>query len=257
MTVVIALSVSAVAVMLGMWQYERHEVKRDARAAYDVAQELSPVPLADVVPAGASELPADAEWRSVIVEGIFAQDSSTVLRGRPVDSTPALQYLAWLDQTDGDSVLVSTGWVPQPESQSAFAQPSYPTGHVTVTGIVRAWEDDDGKSAEDSVSRISAEQLSPAPSQPMPGYIMIREVCDAEGCSDTVAGEPVPLPELSLGPHLSYAWQWWIFAVLVPAGAFLLLRRDAREGTATATPTAVPRKKRRHTLSDEEIEDAL
>ena len=39
---------------------------------------------------------------------------------------------------------------------------------------------------------------------------------------------PVPLPELSEGPHLSYAIQWFGFAAVAIAGGLILLRRDRR-----------------------------
>lgn len=282
----IALCVSAVAIVLGMWQYDRYEVRLEARDDYRAALSEPTADLNDVIPADAQHLPPGAEWRTVTVSGVFEQDTTTVLRGRPVDSTPAWQYLAWLDTDDGRSVLVSVGWIPQPGPNEDPAMPQYSDEVVTVTGVVRAWEDDDGKQAADSVSRITPAQL-PTPAEPaVPGYLMLREHCDSEGCHDAVVGEPVPLPELTLGSHLSYAWQWWVFAALAPTGANLLLRRDAnelaraRESYEPATgadreqteppsehefkPAAAPksprvsaRRKKRREPTDEEIEDAL
>ncbi len=39
---------------------------------------------------------------------------------------------------------------------------------------------------------------------------------------------PVPPPELSEGPHLSYAMQWFIFAAAVVVGWVLAVRRSIR-----------------------------
>ncbi|WP_061961999.1 SURF1 family protein [Demequina flava] len=278
LTLGIALSVSAVAIVLGMWQYGRYEVRVEARDAYRVAVEEPAAPLNDVVPADAEDLPADAEWRTVTVTGVFEPDTTTVLRGRPIDSTAAWQYLAWLDTEDGRSVLVSVGWVPQPGPNEDPEAPEYTNGTATVTGVIRAWEEDDGKEATDSVSRITPAQVPQPHGDVSPGYLMIREYCDADQCTATVVGDEVPLPELTLGSHLSYAWQWWVFAALAPTGAVLLLRRDANEiaaaarvstpgaaepapGQASAAtarkPASARRKKRRSGPSDEEIEDAL
>jgi cytochrome oxidase assembly protein ShyY1 len=44
---------------------------------------------------------------------------------------------------------------------------------------------------------------------------------------------PVPLPDLSEGPHLSYAIQWFCFAAVAVAGAAILVRRER-------PPTAAP-----------------
>ncbi|WP_144268206.1 SURF1 family protein [Demequina sp. NBRC 110055] len=262
LTMLIALAVSAVAIMLGFWQLHRHQDKAAAVAAHDAAEGAPVAPLDEVIPAGSSTLPDDAEWRSGTVTGTFERETSTYLRGRPVDSTAAWQFLAWLDTDDGRSVLVQTGWIPQPGEAEDPQMPEYPDSPVTVTGIVRAWEEDDGKEATDSVTRITPAQLASPAGEEVPGYLMIREYCDAGACSPTVVGAQVPLPDVSTGPHLSYAVQWWIFAALAPIGAVLLLRRDAQmEGDApqpaTASAVREPRRARRAKLSDEEIEDAL
>jgi hypothetical protein len=65
---------------------------------------------------------------------------------------------------------------------------------------------------------------------------------------------------------LSYAYQWWLLALLAPFAAVYLLRRDARlerEAQAEAQgerATAAPARERRDSRkqpTDEEIEDAL
>lgn len=262
LTMLVALAVSAAAIWLGFWQLHRHQFKADAVAAYDAAAEAPVADLSEVIPAGSTALPDDAEWRTVTVTGTFEQDTTTILRGRPIDSTAAWQFLAWLDTDDGRSVLVSAGWAEQPGPNEDPELPTYPEGEVTVTGIVRAWEEDDGKEATSSVTRITPSQLYEPAGEVVPGYLMIREICDAGACADTVAGAQVPLPDISTGPHLSYAVQWWIFAALAPIGAVLLLRRDTEmEGDETEPAEAraprEPRRRRRAELSDEEIEDAL
>ncbi len=265
----VCLAVSAVAVMLGFWQHGRHVERADARAAFDAAVQEAPASVAQVVPAGADELPDGAEWRTVTAMGTFAPDSLVVLRSRPVDGTPAWQYLAWLDTDDGRSLQVSLGWIPRPGPNEDPAVPTLDSATpVTVTGVLRAWEPDDGKEpTARSVTRIAPEQLPEPAHEPVPGYVMLRELCEAGTCSPAAVGEPVPLPALTLGPHLAYAWQWWLFAAMAPVGGVLLLRRDARlhaEGDGGAEPArasaAVKSKQtkpRRRRLSDEEIEDAL
>ncbi|WP_161794262.1 SURF1 family protein [Demequina sediminicola] len=290
-TLGVAVAISAVAIVLGDWQHGRHEAKTDARDAYAAAQEEPVAPLEVVVPPGSTDLPESAQWRTVTVTGVFDSETATVLRGRPIDSTPAWQYLAWLDTDSGESVLVSVGWIPQPGPNEDPVAVPYSDQVVTVTGVVREWEEDDGKSADDSVSRITPAQLDEPHHPAVPGYLMMREYCDDSGCRNTLVGQEVPLPELSVGPHLSYAWQWWVFAALAPLGAVLLLRRDSREqalidrrddasgtgpahppndladDTPASTPSPAPtsavshtkksRRQRRRGPSDEEIEDAL
>ncbi|GIG54426.1 SURF1 family protein [Demequina activiva] len=254
-TMAVCLAVSAVATLLGLWQYGRHVERADARAAYGSAVESPVADLGAVVPAEASTLPPGAQWRTVTATGSFDPAPPTVLRGRPVDGTAAWQYLAWFDTVDGQSLMVNLGWVPQPggtEDASAFDLPSDPGVQITV--VLRDWEEDDGKTTAGSITRITPAQLPAPTGDPVPGYGMLRELCADDSCVPTPIGEPVPLPELTLGPHLSYAWQWWLFAVMAPVGGVLLLRRDARMDRAA--PAARPPQRRRR-LTDEEIEDAL
>ena len=49
---------------------------------------------------------------------------------------------------------------------------------------------------------------------------------------DTSPAEPLrgyPDPERTLGSHLSYAFQWWFFALAAPVGVAILARREATE----------------------------
>ncbi|MFW2514094.1 SURF1 family protein [Demequina sp. SO4-13] len=300
LTMAIALAVSAVAVLLGMWQYGRHVERADAVADFEASAHLDPVPVGEVVPADATmlaesaaspdgaALPDGAQWRMVTATGTFDAESLTVLRTRPVNSIPAWQYLAWLDTDDGQSFLVDLGWIRQPQSTEDPAVPALDADErVTVTAVLREWEPDDGKGAGDSITRITPEQLPEPAGDPIPGYGMLREICGDEGCAETPVGEPVPLPNLSVGPHLSYAWQWWLFAAMAPVGGVLLLRRDRQvAGAHPAVGEAAPgppahhdtgpddtghdetgqpeparasagRRRRRKAPSDEEIEDAL
>ncbi|MFD2122554.1 SURF1 family protein, partial [Streptomyces cirratus] len=42
--------------------------------------------------------------------------------------------------------------------------------------------------------------------------------------------EPVAEPDHdSIGPHMAYAVQWWLFAAAVPVGWLILVRREKRD----------------------------
>lgn len=42
----------------------------------------------------------------------------------------------------------------------------------------------------------------------------------------------------SIGPHMAYAVQWWLFAAGVPVGWFILVRRERRDRSAAAASPA-------------------
>ena len=58
----------------------------------------------------------------------------------------------------------------------------------------------------------------------IPGYISLR----AQDPAQIDLPIPVPLPELSEGPHLGYALQWFAFSLLTIIVYPLLLRRYAK-----------------------------
>jgi cytochrome oxidase assembly protein ShyY1 len=49
---------------------------------------------------------------------------------------------------------------------------------------------------------------------------------------------PVPPPELSNGPHLSYMGQWWFFSACVAVGWVVAVRRSIRTRRVSAATAA-------------------
>nr|WP_255633432.1 SURF1 family protein [Demequina sp. TTPB684] len=243
----------ALGLVAGAWQWGRYDARADAAAAQEAAEGKPVAELEELVSVDTGG-PEDAQWRTATVTGLLDPDSVVELRGRTVNRTASLQYLAWMRTEAGRAVLVNLGWQPR---TAAATDPSLPAGEVTVTGVVRSFEADNGKPG----TRINPAQM-PSVDQPVvPAYVMATSVCTASDCVEEL--EPVPIPSLSLGPHLSYALQWWLLtAVAAPLGVWLT-RRDAlheREraqegGDDAATPRRKRSPKRRPT--DEEIEDAL
>ncbi|WP_062518128.1 SURF1 family protein [Demequina gelatinilytica] len=262
--VLVALVMSAVAVRAGFWQHGRHVQRATAIERYEANTSAEPVPLADAVAPG--EAVGDAEWTLVEVEGEFEAGSTTLLRNRPVDRERTWHVLAWFDTDDGRSLMVDAGWVPIPDSgDPADAVPALPEGPVTITAVLRAAEPDDGR-RDEGATRITPLQMPDPGAEAIDGYGMVRSICDGESCVAAL-GSPVPLPSLSLGPHLAYTWQWFGFALIAPIGGALLARRDwqltgeagddAPEPARASSPPKAPRRRRERGPSDEEIEDAL
>ncbi|WP_062202500.1 SURF1 family protein [Demequina salsinemoris] len=258
LTALIVLVMSALCVVAGRWQYGRYVTKADAIEAYDAAQAHDVADVEEVAGSG-DELADGAEWRAVTVTGVIDPDSVVALRNRPVDSTAAYQYLAWMSLDDGTAVLVNLGWAPVPsedETEAALAD-ALPQGEVTLTGTLRRFEEDDGKRDAGATRIVPAQVDDPGTDSIVPGYVIASDGC-AGLCGDDGPLDEVPLPTLSLGPHLSYAWQWWAFSLLVPVGAWLLTKRDLelKRDPSGARPAPAKPRRRRHP-SDEEIEDAL
>ncbi len=261
LTAVLVLAFMAVGLIAGKWQWGRYETRSDALAAQDRAAGLPTVPLASVLTTD-DVLPGDATWRTVTQVGVIDPIDIVQLRGRSIDSAATIQYLAWIHDAEGRTVLLNLGWTPRAEP----VEPTIPTGTVTVTGIVRAFEDDNGKPG----TRINPVQMGSFDGEGFNAYLMVDTACGNAGCLSGI--EPVPVPQLSTGPHLSYAMQWWLLLVAAaPIGVWLTVRDARLERERLAVEGGLPAQDHKHDApkparrasskrelpSDEDIEDAL
>jgi cytochrome oxidase assembly protein ShyY1 len=250
--VALSLVVSAVAISLGQWQWHRHQNRSAEIAAFEAGQSAAPAPLAEILPDAAVALPDEARWRTATVSGRFDVESLTWLRNRPVDGDPASHALAWFVTDAGEALLVDAGWV---EAQSS-SKPGLPADAMMLTVTLRPTEPDDGKRGE-GATRITPEQMPPAPAPALPGYGVMAEACQ-DPCGALPALAVTPLPTLGLGAHLAYTVQWYMLALAAPIVAIIWSRRELRGENAAQASVATTRPKRRAGVpTDEEIEDAL
>jgi cytochrome oxidase assembly protein ShyY1 len=222
---------------LSQWQWDRH-VQRDAtNAAIRSALAAPPVLLTEVLPApdasGAVAPTAATEWRRVTVSGRYDSGRALLVRYRSLDSNPGFEVLAPLVTPTG-TVWIDRGWIPAPAGASAEpAAPPLPTGPVEVSGYLRASEPAAGTldPASGSVRTITLPGLNDWLGRPAyPMYV------SATGESPEPTGLPkrLPMAELSGGPHVSYAVQWVLFALLALGGLVKFLGDDLNEIRAAA-----------------------
>jgi surfeit locus 1 family protein len=235
----------------GFWQLSRLDERRAANAAVLAAQDLPTAPLAEVLPAGVASTDdevAAARFRTVTVTGTYRPEDEVLIRNRSYEGAPGYWVLTPLVQADGTAVAVNRGWVPfavQPEGPwDRFAPP---TGTVTVTGLVREPQvrstggivsspQDPGEGRLRTLSRVDVGRLAQQVTSPLiPAYVDLRV---QEPAQPDQTPTPVPAPELSEGPHLGYAGQWFIFATLTTVVYVLMLRRVARNRAAPDTVEA-------------------
>lgn len=253
LTATVVLAAMALGLVAGQWQWGRYETRSQAVKAQAAAEGKPVADLEEMIDPDAQG-PGDADWRTATVTGMLDSNSVMELRGRSVENTASLQYLAWVHTPSGRTVMVNLGWQPR----STATDPVLPHEQVTVTGVVRAFEADNGRPG----TRITPLQMNGIDGEVIPAYLMATSTCGDSGCLEGL--EPVPMPNLSLGPHLSYALQWWLLTVVAAPLGIWITRRDAlheRERDAADAGSPSPRtsatapKKTR--LTDEEIEDAL
>lgn len=218
----VAVACAAVFVRLGVWQVDRLHQRRARNAAVAALRALPPVAL----DAGAARADSLA-GRRVVAHGTYDYAAERLWTGRSYDGTPGVAVLTPLRLSDGAAVFVDRGWVPSPDGVHIDRAGVREADTATVTGLAfrapRARGDVDPARLRDSVS------------YPLLPYVV--QVTAPGPAAERVAGRPPyrwPVTPLDDGPHLSYAIQWFSFAVITLVGTAVLLRKTAAEG---ARPT--------------------
>jgi cytochrome oxidase assembly protein ShyY1 len=226
------LAVVLVVVManLSMWQFNRLNERRDFNAEVRGRASLQPVPLADLLMTS----PEDGEWRPVVAKGTFRAQDEVIVLNRSQDNTAGVDALTPFDFTVDEksyAVLVDRGFVPMTADI-----PPPPSGEVEFLGRVRKSQErrlggltDPATGVLREVQRVNVERLAgqvaiSAEQTVLPFYVDFLE-------SPAVTGNlpaRVANPDLSEGPHLSYAIQWIIFAICAVVAWFILVRRALR-----------------------------
>lgn len=237
---------------LGWWQYHRHEAKAERNARLDAHYRADPVPVATVLtPAG---LPLADEWTRVAVTGEYV-GGPVYARNRINEGQAGLEVLwALRPDTGGPDVVVDRGWV-APSRQGASTLPpvaAAPTGPVEVTGWVRRGEASREKSMPpDQVANLNVREAAAALGSPsvLPGYVLLQSERLPDGSSPE-RPQPLGPPDRSLGPHLAYAYQWWMTTVL----GFVLVWFGVRRELRAEDPVRYPPKQKKTRIWDEEDE---
>lgn len=241
----VGLLLMPVMVRLGIWQMHRHEAENASDARIHTALAAAPVPL-ERLDAPRRRLPASLDFRTVTATGTYDQAAEVVVRHRTSadDSSIGYYVVTPLVLSDGTAVLVNRGWVASQFDGVSFPKvPAAPKGVVRVTGRLRLDETTANTSIEDKhglpprqVMLINSEEIAPETGRSLQGgYLELTSTSPKPP-----AGQPQLVPPPNPGqtdggydpPHLAYAWQWWLFVLMVPVGWVILVRREHRDQVA-------------------------
>lgn len=239
--VLVALAVATTCTLLGRWQWNKH-VARDAVLATQSANWTAPpVAITSLVATPATAPVAADEWRSVRLTGHYLADSAVLLRNRPVNGQPAYQVLVPFQADGGDVLVVDRGWVPVGnDAQRGEDVPAPPVGTVDLVARLRLPEPDSTRSAPPGqVQNFAPTQVLAAGHVPTgtPAYRWYASVVSEQ------PGPATPLdvletPSTDPGPYLSYAIQWWVFALGALAAFGWMARREIVDDLAGGAPAA-------------------
>ncbi|MEU4211940.1 SURF1 family protein [Streptomyces sp. NPDC026206] len=240
-TTLVGLALIPVMIKLGFWQLHRHEhrVARNDQIARSLS--AAPVPVTELTSPG-HVVTRDDIWRTVTASGTYDRQGEVVARMRTdSDGNQGYFVLTPLVMTDGRAVLVNRGWVPADGDLTRFPEvPPAPAGSVTVTGRLKADETTASGIKNTAglpprqVMLINSEQRAAALHRPLLGGYLELTAPAGKDQPKTVSAPD----HSSIGPHMAYAVQWWLFAAFVPVGWFILVRRERRDRAAAAAAGA-------------------
>lgn len=244
----LTVAFAVVASLFGMWQWDRRGQAVAAIEMVDSNYDRAPVPLTSVL--GSESLNADTlEWIPVSLSGRYIPEEQVLVRTRPRSGSVGFEVLIPF-VTEDFSVIVNRGWVSTGESQDFPDEvPQAPAGVVELVARIKPTEPLlRGRGApEGQIASIHLASLQELTS------VDIREdfflTLGEENPQPARSPLPTVRPELDEGPHLSYTFQWYLFAVMAFGGLWYMLRQEARVHRGED----VSRKSSR----DDEEEDAL
>lgn len=223
-------------VLLGFWQLSRYHQRVDHNTV--VASRSAP-PALDL-PIALGSLPVDQlDYQLVTGRGRYVTDDVVRVANRSQGGVAGEYLVSVFQLDDGREILVNRGFVPLDQDVPVLPAP---TGDTTVEGWLRSSVTRERFGAADTGQGTVVPRLDVAAIQQRLGDgetvepVWLQLAPNGPRAAEATFPDPVPLPELTKGPHLSYMGQWWIFATLGLAFYLALLRRTARRGAAPLAP---------------------
>jgi surfeit locus 1 family protein len=239
-----ALAIFATFVVLGFWQLDRLQQRRESNAVALAVLDQNPTTLT-----GQEPDPAALAGRKVRVTGSFLNEDSVVLRSQKSDSgVDGVHLLTPLRIAGSDAaVIVDRGWLPSAQRGQALVAYAVER-EVTLEGIARA-------------PQIRPDAPLAPRDLPLPGATRIEawvrvDVAGLQAQIDAPllplyveqlpapGGSALPRPSdprtLDEGPHLSYALQWFAFAAMLAVVYAALMRQELQQRDAGTRGGADP-----------------
>lgn len=226
---IIGVVVAAVCVRLGFWQLSRLRQRQAFRARVEARLRRPTFELTarSALPVVTFGTPDSLAYNPAVARGVFDFTHQMVLIGRTVDQVPAVYVVTPLHLFGGAAVLVERGWVPSPDAYSVNLDSLAERDTADVNGILLTVTATQPPATHDTTWPVHLASDDPSrlgPSFPYPLLPwVLRRTQPPPGAPAGL--RPIPAPAIDNGPHLSYAIQWFSFALIALIGSAVLYRK--------------------------------
>jgi len=221
-----ALLAGLICTRLGFWQLSRLRERRASNARMLASRELPPIDLDEGAPDSV------AINRMVRADGSYDFNNEFVIRRQSMEGVPAVRVVTPLRPATGDTaVLVIRGIVPSPDATSVELDSLREPGPQRVEGTALAITTEPGggerleTNGRTTWGRLDLAAIRKALPYPVRGLAILQRP-DSLLPTFPRRIEPTPLDD---GPHLSYAVQWFGFAVIAVVGGVVLTRKRTED----------------------------
>jgi len=228
------VAAAGVCVSLGVWQLGRAGEKR---AAHAKAVALLALPPLEVGEPGVALEPG----RRVRLRGTWDRERHILLSGRTYLGAAGVHVVTPLVLPSGERVLVERGWLEAADSRIAHPE-HWDDGEASVNGVVvrdpasrRVFDwvplasEREGTTLWSARALDSAQVAAHVPSPVARGYVRaVASANDTTSARPGLIALPDEQPDSGESMHLSYAVQWFAFALIIVAGAVAFARRTNR-----------------------------
>jgi surfeit locus 1 family protein len=232
---ILVIIAMAVMVRLGKWQLDRLAQRRAFNTRVQEQIDAPPLTLqGDSLNADLTSM----EYRKVRVTGEYDNAQEIAVRNQTLNGQWGVDLVTPLHIEGSDQyILVNRGWIPGDDYSSGDWSKFDETGQVTVQGIIRYSQDKaDFGFRRDPIPKPGDSPLKtwnfvniPGLSQQISYHLLPVYIQQAPDPAWT--GMPIrtqPTLDLSEGPHMGYALQWFSFAIILGIGyPFFIRKREA------------------------------
>ncbi len=260
----VAIVFAIACAFLSNWQFTRNADRSEQLALVARNYDADPAPLDEVIAPGGS-LAAEDEWRPVVLQGEYVAAEQVLVRNRPHGGTAAFEVLVPFRLGDGRVLLIDRGWVPPGEDQPLpDAIPAPPEGETTVIARLRPSEQlpSSGRTAPaGQVPSINPELVATMIASQLAAELEVSAygVMVSEDPSPQSRPAALEAPSEDPGPHLSYAIQWILFAIMGFVFIGYVIRTERRhhreDAEARARGVEAPRERSPARRRDRDMQD--